>query len=401
MFIIRRAKVDDISTLLKLSKMVHFINLPPDKEIITQKIIHSRNSFLKATGSRHTLEPEPEPKLVTSVGEVELAGLGSATAQSDLFMFVMEDTESSAALGSSQVLAQMGGPSSPNVRFKLERREFFSTSLQTGTSHVIAKLDLDPSGPAEIGGLILQPSYRGHPMKLGRFLGLIRFHFVGLYRKLFADRMLAEMMAPISADGDNLLWDYLGRRFVPLSYDEADRFCQYSREFISALLPKEDIYLSLLPPAARAGVGEVGPETVPARKMLEKLGFKYNGYVDPFDGGPHLECDTDDIQIVKDTRWMKMGEPAPKRQCKDRAIVSLHQNDGDFFACETPYTVSGKTVRIPRENMEAIFAEPGAKIGFTPMHTGKKPATRRAKAAPSGRKRSTSGKTTKKKAKRS
>src|SRR5690606_10809340 len=135
------------------------------------------------------------------------------------------------------------------------KREFFSKSLQTGTSHIVARLHADESGPTEIGGLILQPASRGH--RLGRFLSLVRFHLMGLHREMFADRVLAEMMAPITLDGRNMLWEYLGRRFIPLSYTEADMHCQRSREFISALLPQEDIYLSLLPPEARDVVGRV------------------------------------------------------------------------------------------------------------------------------------------------
>ena len=286
MFTIRRAKVDDAETLLKLARMVHFINLPPDREIIVQKIIHSRNSFLKVVNRRATLEPEPTPKMIAGLNgagtspELSMTGLGATASEVPLFLFVMEDTESNGVLGTSQVVSRMGGPGNPNVSFKLEKREFFSATLQTGTSQMVARLHLDESGPSEIGGLILQPSYRGHKQKLGRFLSFVRFHFMGLHRRLFADRVIAEMMAPITTDGDSLLWDYLGRRFVPLSYEEADRFCQYSREFITSLLPREDIYLSLLPPAARAAVAEVGPETRPARRMLEKLGFAYDGYID-------------------------------------------------------------------------------------------------------------------------
>ena len=61
MYRIRRAKLDDTPTLLKLAKMVHFINLPPDKDIIQSKIVHSRNSFLKVCGSRKKLAPDPVP----------------------------------------------------------------------------------------------------------------------------------------------------------------------------------------------------------------------------------------------------------------------------------------------------------------------------------------------------
>ncbi|MAY74721.1 MAG: hypothetical protein CMJ31_08435 [Phycisphaerae bacterium] len=388
MFVIRRAKVDDSDTLLKLARMVHFINLPPDKEIIVQKVIHSRNSFLKVANQSARPEPEPTPKVLSGLGQghSSMAGLGAATAKSPLFLFVMEDTASGGALGASQVVSHMGGPGAPNASFKLEKREFFSADLQTGTTQMVAKMHLDESGPSEIGGLILQPSYRGHKKKLGRFLSFVRFHFIGLHRELFAEKVLAEMMAPITSDGDNLLWDYLGRRFVPLSYDEADRFCQYSREFITSLLPKEDIYLSLLPPAARAVVGEVGVETRPARRMLEKLGFAYKGFVDPFDGGPHLECATDEISLVKDTSLRDLGKPVDESECDRVGILSYQQSDGDFFAVCEPFTIGRAGVVHTTEHvMTAINASAGDTIGLTPTdgqsEAAKRPAAKKRAAS--------------------
>ncbi|MEM1185445.1 MAG: arginine N-succinyltransferase [Planctomycetota bacterium] len=368
MFIIRRAKVDDADTLLKLARMVHFINLPPDKEIIVQKIIHSRNSFLKLINAKAKFEPEPEPKTIPVTRSSDgIAGLGSSTVKSPLFMFVMEDTESGGVLGTSQTLASMGGPGNPNVSFKLEERTFFSKSLQTGTTQIVAQMHLDESSPTEIGGLILQPSYRGHKLKLGRFLSLVRFHFMGLHRPTFSDRVLAEMMAPITADGDNLLWDYLGRRFVPLSYDEADRFCQYSREFITSMLPSEPLYLSLLPPQARAVVGEVGPETRAARRMLERLGFVYENIVDPFDGGPHLSAPTDEIEPVKHTQRLELGKPLDEVRLNRRGIVSFQQSDGDFFAVHEAFSIDrAGRLCVSAEAMEHLHARPGDQIGVTP-----------------------------------
>ena len=37
MFVIRQATLDDLPTLLKLAKMVHFINLPADKDLLAEK----------------------------------------------------------------------------------------------------------------------------------------------------------------------------------------------------------------------------------------------------------------------------------------------------------------------------------------------------------------------------
>lgn len=379
MFFIRRARVEDQATLLKLAKTVHFINLPADPSIIASKVAHSRTSFLRATGHEEGSEPGKARGGESRAGEVR--GLSEATRQHDLFMFVVDDTDNPGALGSSQLVSQMGGPGNPNVCFKLEKREKYSKSLKTGTTFVVARLYLDESGPTEIGGLVLQPSFRGHPARLGRFISMVRFHFIGLFRERFRDTVLAEMMAPITPDGANLLWEYLGRRFIPLSYTEADRFCQYDREFMTALLPQGDIQLSLLPPEARSVVGEVGPETVPARRMLERLGFAYTDLVDPFDGGPFLTASTDSIPLVRATSRMALAEPGAKSakagglKLAGRAIVSRVDNDGEFRAVCEPYALVRGKIALTREAMETIHAAPGDEVGVTPLDAAK-PARR-------------------------
>lgn len=373
MFIIRRAKIEDMATLLKLAKMVHFINLPADKDIISTKILHSRSCFAKVAQAHPNQMAEPRdgiaPSKPSSKAESNgMLGLGRSAEQSDLFMFTLEDAESGSVLGTSQILARMGGAGNPNVSFKLTTREFFSKSLQVGMKHTIAKLYLDESGPTEIGGLILQPSMRGHKQKLGRFISLVRFHFMGLHRRFFSDRVLAEMMAPLTSDGQNLLWEYLGRRFINLSYIEADRFCQTSREFMTALLPHEEVYLTVLPPEARAVVGQVGPETAPARRMLEKLGFKYRDFIDPFDGGPHLDVNTDDIPIVRQTRRVRLDDVASAASCKEKGYISVLDADGEFRAVETEYAeASGEAIRLPKATIDALKTEPGMLLGLTPM----------------------------------
>ena len=368
MFVIRRAKMDDVPTLLKLAKMVHFINLPPDKEIITEKIFNSRRSFEKAAGVRS--------KDVKERRHSGSGGISEKTAAADLFMFVLEDTNSPGCLGTSQIVSQMGGPGAPNVCLKLEQREKYSEALKFGIKTTVATMYLDESGPTEIGGLIMQPSYRGHPMKLGKFVSLVRFHFVGLHRSLFRPTVLAEMMAPITSEGESLVWDALGRRFIPLSYDEADRFCQYSREFMTSLLPQGDIHLSLLPPEVRSQFGEVGPETVPARKMLEKLGFGYHNFVDPFDGGPYLTADTGDISIVRDTRKMVLGDAVAASKVSGHGIVSVLHKDGEFAAVQAAYAIdrAGK-LRLTADVLDALHAKAGVSAGFTPLDGAGKTAS--------------------------
>ncbi|MCA9303505.1 MAG: arginine N-succinyltransferase [Phycisphaerales bacterium] len=372
MYVIRRAMQSDLPTLHKLGKMVHFINLPPDKEIIADKIRNSRRSFLRAARDAKSVH---KPK-----AEVSSGGISEKTSMADIFMFVLEEMGTEGCIGTSQVISQMGGPGHPNVCFKLETREKYAKDLKFGTRHTVARVHLDESGPTELGGLILQPSFRGHSMKLGRFVALVRFHFIGLHRAMFRPTILAEMMAPISSDGDSLVWDTLGRRFIPLSYDEADRFCQYSRGFMTDLLPEGDIHLSLLPPAARAQFGEVGPETVPARRMLEGLGFTYDGFVDPFDGGPYLTAKTEEIELVKATFAAKLGASVPHEQTDKTGIVSVLNSDGDFRAIQTAFRVDrAGNIRLTSEAMVALHAEPGVEAGCTPMRVPIVPGKKLAK----------------------
>lgn len=359
-FVVRRAMNSDLPTLHKLSKMVHFINLPPDQEIIADKIRNSRKSFLRAARDAKSVH-KPTSHAVSS-------GLSEKTLMADIFMFVIEELNTEGCIGTSQVVSQMGGPGHPNVCFKLENREKYAEDLKFGTKHTVARVYLDESGPSELGGLIMQPSFRGHRLKLGRFTSLVRFHFIGLHRKMFRPTILAELMAPITSKGESLVWDSLGRRFIPLSYDEADRFCQYSRNFMTDLLPEGDIHLSLLPPQARAQVGEVGPETVPARRMLERLGFEYHGFVDPFDGGPYITAKTDEIEIVKNTFSTMLGSSIKHEQTNQVGIVSVLNNDGDFRAVQCAFQIdrAGK-IRLTTDTFIALRAEPGMIAGYTPM----------------------------------
>ncbi len=359
MFLIRQSKADDVGTLLKLARMVYFINLPPDERLIAAKIQHSRDCFLRiATGAPLTL---PEPGAHIS---------GLASRDSDVFMFTLEDTESGGVVGTSQIKAHMGGPGNPNYSFKLIRREFKSHSLGFGTHHLVARLNADTSGPTEIGGLIIQPAFRGHKDHPGRLISFVRFHFMALYRTTFADRIIAEMMAQVTSDGDNVFWDHIGRKFIPVKYAEADRFCQHNRLFIDELLPKDDIYLTLLPLEVLNQVAQVGPETASARRTLERLGFAFKDFVDPFDGGPHLEAATDHVSLVKHTRRATIGEPLTAGKSTQHGIVSVLHSDGEFRAVETEFSVDKQgRVSVNEIAMRALNAEVGMPGGFTPFES--------------------------------
>lgn len=378
MFVVRQAKPKDVGTLVKLARMVYFINLPPDERLLGEKVAQSTRCFVKAAGGPVSADARQNGR--SRPRQAEISGLAQMDQEGDLFVFVVEDTQSGGVIGTSQIRARQGGPGNPNWSFQLAERRFFSPTLGYGSTHTVGRLYGDESGPAEIGGLILQPSHRGHPRRPGRFLSFVRFHFMGRYRKLFPDRVLAEMMGPVTSDGDNLFWDHLGRKFIPVKFAEADRFCQHNRRFIPELFPREEIYLSLFPLEVQNQVATVSRETIPARRLLEGIGFKYRGHIDPFDGGPHLDVDTDQLAMVRDTRTARVGKPVSPDKASGYGVVSVMSRDGEFRCVETALEHEGsRPVRLTEEAMEALGVGPDAEVGFTPTD---KPAP--AEGAPGG-----------------
>lgn len=364
MFLVRQSKPDDASTLEKLARMVYFINLPPDEKIIRAKIEHSQRCFARAAGVK--TDGASRRKRHARVG-----GWADAEEDSELFMFSIEDAATHGVIGTSQLRAHQGGPGNPNWTFRISEKVFRSERLGWGSAHKVGQLVGDESSPSEIGGLILQPSYRGHAGRPGRLLSFVRFHWIGLFRRLFAGRVLGEMMGPVSSDGDSVFWDHFGRKFIPVRFAEADRFCQHNRGFISDLLPKEEIYLSLFPLEVQNQIGVVGKETLPARRLLESQGFRNRGYVDPFDGGPHMDAVTDEIPLVRTTRRVEAVKATRSAKLTTPAIISALGKEGDLRATECPVEVVGKNqVRVGADVLELIGAAPGATIGFTPLTPG-------------------------------
>ena len=340
MLVIRPAILDDLPTLLKLAKMVHFINLPADRDLLSAKIGRSRRSF---------------------AGEVD-------DIREREFMFVLEDLASEEVVGTCSILGCVSWDGHPHIYLRTGRREYYSDDLRIWQVHSTLEIGTDESGPSEVGGLILAPGFRGRPERLGSLLSLIRFHFIGLHRELFASRILAEMMGPLTPDSGTPLWEYLGRRFINLSYREADLFSSRSKEFLLNLWPKGEVFVSLLPPEARALIGRVGEETVPAKRMLERQGFVHHGHVDPFDGGPYLEAVIEDIPLVQQTATLRLGEvrePAGAQGAQE-AFVS-HKGRGGFRATRSRYERHGDRIVLPEATVATIGVPADGAVGFTPI----------------------------------
>lgn len=217
------------------------------------------------------------------------------------FLFVLEDRTSKRVVGSSLIVARHGTPESPHLYFEVLEVQKASPTLKKVFKHQVLRLRLDAVGRSELGGLIVDPSYRNHPLKLGKHLSFVRFLYIDRHPDLFQERLLVELLPPLTPDGKSLFWESLGRKFTGLDYQEADRLSRRDKEFVTSLFPEGDFYTEFLPDEARALIGQVGSETKVVSKMLEELGFSYLNQIDPFDGGPHygIERNKVKIEIVK------------------------------------------------------------------------------------------------------
>jgi arginine N-succinyltransferase len=343
-FLIRDADPEDIKGLKRLAGILNTVNLPNDPGILKRILKRSRDSFTRRI--KNPLERE--------------------------YLFVMEDLESGEVVGTSMIIAQHGTREAPHIYFDVLDDERYSATLDRHFKHRVLRLGLNYDGPTEIGGLVLAPDFRGAPGRLGKQLSFVRFLFIGMHPEGFRERILAELLPPLLPNGRSLLWESLGSRFTGLTYQEADRISKENKEFIRGLFPQDALYLTLFPPNVRAVVGEVGPDTRGAKKMLEGIGFKYVNRVDPFDGGPHFEADRTDITPIGETRAyaVSFGNEQSIRESAGEGgegLVARETKKGHFRCLQLPYRETRGRLVIPKWAMTVLQVDEDEQVAMTPM----------------------------------
>lgn len=319
MLVLRSVSIDDLKDLKRLSEMVMFINLPPDEDIIRSKIESSLQAFKK-----------PSRKL-----------------RENYYIFVLENLKTSEVMGVSMIHAQHGTEEEPHFFLRVGQEHKFSQTINTGFIHGTLKLGLETDGPTEIGGLVLNPDYRGGKEKLGKQLSFVRFLYMTMYPDRFKSTIHSELMPPLDKHGNSALWEAIGRRFMNMGYHEADVLSRSNKEFILSLFPSENIYQTLLPIEARDAIGKVGKETEPVRRMLEGIGFKFVHEVDPFDGGPHYRCELNDIKPIKNKIVGKISQEDFNSEKSFQALIAIPHPSYDFFAVKL-------SISVPKEGIISI-----------------------------------------------
>ncbi|MGE4232188.1 MAG: arginine N-succinyltransferase [Bacteriovoracia bacterium] len=351
MIVLREAGEKDLEALERLSSIAAekhpgFLNLQSDREQWKEKIGRSVQTFSDSISDKM---------------------LGK-------YLFVAEDVSKSPSVvvGCSMIASQHGTPESPHFFFEVGTENKYSQTISTGFIHGTLKLRYDTDGPTEIGGLLVDPEYRNFKERIGRQISFVRFLYMGMHKSKFKRRVLAELLPPLTKKGKSPLWEAVGRRFTNMDYTEADILSSKNKEFILSLFPSGKIYVTFLPAEARNAIGKVSKDTEPVMHMLKKAGFQYRDQVDPFDGGPHLIANIDEIIPMRKIRAsMYGGEDAEKNKSPDvvAGLVTV-KNKGDrkFSSVSVSAVFSGDKIYFARDAAEYCGISLSEPVVFMPFY---------------------------------
>lgn len=270
----RAARAGDLEALYEMAKLTGggFTNLPPDRTALGAKLARASEAFANEKD--------------------ELAD--------EQFVLVLENAESGAIRGTCQLMTQVG-QQWPFYSYRLNTLTQYSKELDRTVRAELLSLVTDLEGSSEVGGLFLHPNERAGG--LGLLLARSRYLFIAMHRKRFADRVLAELRGIIDERGGSPFWDGVAGRFFGMSFQEADYFNAINgNQFIADLMPKHPVYVAMLDDNARSVIGVPHPSGRAAMRMLENEGFRYENYVDIFDGGPTMIARTDEVRSVKEAQ---------------------------------------------------------------------------------------------------
>ncbi|WP_332655557.1 arginine N-succinyltransferase [Brevundimonas sp.] len=328
MLVVRPAGPADLDHLLELAILSGpgFTSLPEDPDQLAERLELGRDSFS-----------------------------GKLAPQDCWYTLMLEESETGDVDGVGSVKAAVG-LHRPFFSFRLVNNTQSSPSLGVKLDHQTLVLVNECSGWTEVGSLFLKADRRKGGA--GRLLSQSRYMLIGAQPELFADNVLAELRGVFTPDGACPFWDHVAHKFFPMEFDDADRMTgSTDKQFILDLSPRHPIYVELLPEPARAVIGKVHPQGVPAMALLESEGFRPNGLVDIFDAGPTVCCERDNIRTVRDARRLTV-RIADEVEAELPALIST-DSVAAFRAVRQRAVVEGDTVTLNRETAEALRVRSG------------------------------------------
>ena len=295
---------------------------------------------------------------------------GNAAPGEAGYFFVMEESKTGDIAGVCGIETQVG-LEQPFYNYRVSTVVHASQELGVWTRMSALNISHDLTGYAEVCSLFLSPRYRTGGV--GGLLSRSRFMFIAQFRDRFPERICAELRGHFDEDGTSPFWRAVGSHFYQIDFNAADYLSSHGRKsFLAELMPRYPVYVDLLPQDAQDAVGLTHRDTLPARKMLEAEGLRYQNHVDIFDAGPVLECHINDLRTVRESVVVPVtiGEPDTGDDARgDRSPKSLVSNTSlnDFRVGVAPGVVANGSFVLSADDAVALDVKAGDPVRVLPL----------------------------------
>lgn len=311
------------------------------------------------TGGGLTSLPVDETTLSARIERAIQTWRGELPKSDQGYVFVLEASDTGEVAGICAIEVAVG-LNDPWYNYRVGTLVHASKELNVYNALPTLFLSNDHTGSSELCTLFLDPAWRKEGN--GYLLSKSRFLFMAAFRERFNEKVVAEMRGVIDETGYSPFWESLGKRFFSMEFSRADYLCGTGQKaFIAELMPKHPIYTDFLSPEAQAVIGQVHPQTAPARAVLEKEGFRYRDYVDIFDGGPTLECDIDRVRAIRKSRLVEVveGQAAPGEW---PACIVANEQYHQFRAMLINVDPNSERLVLSAAQRDALKCNPGDKV---------------------------------------
>lgn len=280
-------------------------------------------------------------------------------------------------LGTSGIHRRVGDSQEdiPFYAFRIEKSVHRSAKLDV--HHVIDTLHLVRiyDGPTELGSLFVHPKLRGRGA--GKLLSLSRFLMMANAPNSFHHHVICEFRGYLDDQGRSPFWEAIGRHFFHVDFLTADARSAIDKRFIAELMPPHPIYVPLLPTDAQNAIGCIHPLTRPAKRLLTGQGFRFEGMVDIFDGGPCYGMDLAAADSIRGSLVVRFEEKSGwdlRRHQRNPLLIAT--TDGTF-RCIASYGILHDThveieslavrqLKLARDARVRVYPQPQRNNGNSP-----------------------------------
>jgi arginine N-succinyltransferase len=333
--VMRTARASDLDGLYRLATLggTGLTNLPPDRETLARKL------------AAHE------------------AGLTDAAAREQgACILLIAETPAGDIVGTSCIFPRIG-VDWPFYSYRTTRQTRDSRAAGRRAAQKLLVLANDFDGEAEVGGLFVDPAARH--LALGKLAARSRYLFMAQHRDWFGRYVVSELRGWQDADGRSPVWEAIGRHFYDMTLAEADRFGAINgNQFIADLSPRHPVYVSLLPKDAQDALGRPHDDGRPAHRMLIDEGFRDQGYVDIFDGGPTPVALIDELATLRHSRLAAVGAVA--RGAAVDALVAAGAGS-TFRVIRATLRAGADNVALASDDAERLDISSGDKVRWCPI----------------------------------